>query len=138
MKPRHMMRTARYSKGWKRGSTGIGSTGVMIRREGQAIPATFVRPVGARKRLPCWIAIGGVSLKGRFHPQLVRFAEALASTGAGVLVPGLPEWRRLSVCPPDGPSVGRIPEQPDRRAAERLRRDRLLVRRRWGRARGLR
>jgi pimeloyl-ACP methyl ester carboxylesterase len=99
MKPRHVMRTVRYSKGWKRGSTGIESTGVIIRREGQAIPATFVRPARARRPLPCWIAIGGVSLKGRFHPQLVRFAEALASTGAGVLVPGLPEWRRLSVCP---------------------------------------
>jgi pimeloyl-ACP methyl ester carboxylesterase len=99
MKPRELMRTVRYSKGWKRGSTGIEGTSVIIRREGRASPATFVRPVRASRRLPCWIAIGGVSLKGRFHPQLVRFAEALASTGAGVLVPELPEWRRLSVCP---------------------------------------
>lgn len=36
---------------------------------------------------------------GRFHPQLVRFTEALASTGACVLVPEFPEWRRLSVNP---------------------------------------
>ena len=99
MKPRHAMRTIRYSRGWKRGPKGIESSQVIIRREGQAIPATFVRPVQAPRRLPCWIAIGGVSLKGRFHPQLVRCAEALASTGTGVLVPGLPEWRRLSVCP---------------------------------------
>ena len=99
MKPRHVMRTVRYSRAWKRGSTGVESTGVIIRREGQAVPATFVRPVRAPHRLPSWIAIGGVSLKGRFHPQLVRFAEALAATGAGVLIPGLPEWRRLSVCP---------------------------------------
>lgn len=99
MKPQHVLRTFRYSRGWKRGSRGLDSTEVMIQREEQAIPATFVRPAQARGRLPCWIAVGGVSLKGRFHPQLVRFAEALASTGAGVLVPELPEWRRLSVSP---------------------------------------
>jgi pimeloyl-ACP methyl ester carboxylesterase len=99
MKPRHLMRTIRYSRSWKRGSPGVERTEVRIQRDGQKIPATFVRPVRARRRLPCWIAIGGVSLKGRFHPQLVRFTEALASTGVGVLVPGLPEWRRLSVSP---------------------------------------
>lgn len=99
MKARRVMRTVRYSRGWKRGSTGIESCEVAIQRDGQRIPATFIRPTRTRGRLPCWIAIGGVSLKGRFHPQLVRFTEALASTGAGVLVPELPEWRRLSVCP---------------------------------------
>ena len=99
MKPRQVMRTVRYTNGWKRGTTGVDGSDVIIQREGQAIPATFVRPAGARGRLPCWIAIGGVSVKGRFHPQLVRFAEALASSGAAVLVPELPEWRRLSVCP---------------------------------------
>lgn len=99
MKPRHVMRTVRYSKSWKHGSPGIESGQVIIRRDDEAIPATFVRPARRVGRLPGWIAIGGVSLKGRFHPQLVRFTQALASTGAGVLVPELPEWRRLSVCP---------------------------------------
>jgi dienelactone hydrolase len=99
MKPRHLMRTVRYSRSWKRGSSGTESTQVTIRRDGQDVPATFVRPAGGSHRIPSWIAIGGVSLKGRFHPQLVRFTEALASTGVGVLVPELPEWRRLSVCP---------------------------------------
>lgn len=36
---------------------------------------------------------------GRFHPQLVRFAQSLASTGAAVLVPEVPEWQRLEVSP---------------------------------------
>lgn len=98
-KPQRLMRTFRYSRSWRQGSLGIESTQVSIQREGQETPATFVRPVEAPPRMACWIAIGGVSLKGRFHPQLVRFTEALASTGVGVLVPGLPEWRRLSVCP---------------------------------------
>lgn len=36
---------------------------------------------------------------GRHHPQLVRFSRALASTGAAVLVPEIPEWRILSLTP---------------------------------------
>jgi pimeloyl-ACP methyl ester carboxylesterase len=36
---------------------------------------------------------------GRFHPQLVRFAHALASSGAAVLLPEIPEWRQLGVPP---------------------------------------
>ena len=43
--------------------------------------------------------MGGVSKMGRHHPQLVRFARALASSGAAVLVPEIPEWRQLSVVP---------------------------------------
>lgn len=99
MKQPSLARTVRYSVSWKRGSSGIESTQVSILREGTETPATFVRPVDAPDPLPAWIAIGGVSRMGRFHPQLVRFSEALASTGAGVLVPELPEWRRLSVSP---------------------------------------
>ena len=99
MKQPSLMRTVRYAQSWKRGPSGIESTQVMISRDGVEIPATFVTPVDAPPRLTTWIAIGGVSRKGRFHPQLVRFTEALASTGVGVLVPGLPEWRELSVCP---------------------------------------
>ncbi len=99
MKPQRVLRTVRYSRSWKRGSASVESSKVAIHRNGTEIPATFVRPTRVSGPLPCWIAIGGVSLKGRFHPQLVRFTEALASTGAAVLVPSLPEWRRLSVCP---------------------------------------
>lgn len=36
---------------------------------------------------------------GRFHPQLVRFAEALGASGAAVLVPEIPEWTDLHVSP---------------------------------------
>jgi len=99
MKPPSWMRTVRYARSWKHTSAGVESTQVSISRSGRKIPATFARPVGAPERLPAWIAIGGVSRSGRFHPQLVRFTEALASSGAAVLVPGLPEWRRLSVSP---------------------------------------
>jgi pimeloyl-ACP methyl ester carboxylesterase len=92
-------RVARYARSWKAGSPAVVSTQVPIHRDGVKVPATFVRPRVAHGRLRCWIAIGGVSRMGRFHPQLKRFTEALASTGVGVLVPSLPEWRRLSVSP---------------------------------------
>lgn len=36
---------------------------------------------------------------GRHHPQLTRFAEALASSGAVVIVPEVPEWQRLELAP---------------------------------------
>lgn len=36
---------------------------------------------------------------GRHHPQLVRFARALAASGTVVLVPEIPEWRRLELAP---------------------------------------
>jgi hypothetical protein len=36
---------------------------------------------------------------GRRHPQLVRFARALASSGNAVLVPEIPEWQRLELAP---------------------------------------
>jgi len=43
---------------------------------------------------------------GRRHPQLTRFAEALASSGAAVLVPEIPEWRQLKVSPrPAKPTI---------------------------------
>ncbi len=70
-----------------------------MRRDGKPIAGTLVVPAGASERLPGWIAVGGVSRKGRFHPQLMRFVEALASSGAAVVVPEIPEWRRLRVSP---------------------------------------
>lgn len=72
---------------------------VTLERGDRAIQASVIRPREGSAVLPAWIAVGGVSRKGRFHPQLRRFAEALASTGAVVLVPEMPEWRELDVTP---------------------------------------
>lgn len=96
---RGTLRTVRYARSWKGGAQHVQSTQVKLRREGKAIAATLVLPSETDGPFPGWIALGGVSRKGRFHPQLNRFAEALASTGAAVIVPEIPEWRRLSVCP---------------------------------------
>lgn len=95
---RGVLRTVRYARSWK----GVPDTVVRetrIMREGRPIEATLVMPAGVSKATHAWVAIGGVSRMGRFHPQLMRFAGALASSGAAVLVPEVPEWRRLDVTP---------------------------------------
>src|SRR5690606_13815038 len=75
-------------------------------RGGVRIPATLILPTRRPGPLPAWIALGGISRMGRFHPQLMRFAEALASSGAAVVVPEIPEWRNLEVAAgPAAPTV---------------------------------
>lgn len=95
---RRVLRTARYARSWK-GDPDVSTFEIEIDRCGASIPATLVMPRETRAPLPAWIALGGVSCMGRHHPQLVRFAGALASSGAAVLVPEIPEWRRLEMAP---------------------------------------
>lgn len=92
------LRTWKYARSWK-GSAEVHGEEVELARGDRTIEASMLTPVGREGLLPGWIAIGGVSRKGRFHPQLRRFAEALASTGAAVIVPEMPEWMDLDVSP---------------------------------------
>jgi len=93
-----MWRTARYARSWKAGAD-VDAIEIEIDREGERVPATLIAPKEQPTPLPGWIALGGISCMGRHHPQLVRFARALASSGAAVLVPEIPEWRRLELAP---------------------------------------
>lgn len=96
---RGLRKTLRYAHSWKSGS-GAAVVALEIQRDGRGIPATLALPAGAcRSPLPGWIVLGGVTSMGRFHPQLVRFAGALASSGAAVIVPEVPEWRDLRLAP---------------------------------------
>lgn len=92
------LRTLRYARSWKRGAD-VSAHETVIDRSEARVPATLVVPRRSRHPLPAWIALGGISCMGRYHPQLVRFARALASTGAAVLIPEIPEWRRLELAP---------------------------------------
>ncbi len=92
------LRTIRYARSWGAGAEVV-SEAVEILRDGESIPATLVLPARRKGPLPGWIALGGVSRMGRFHPQLVRFSESLASSGAAVIIPEVPEWRDLEVTP---------------------------------------
>ncbi len=95
---RRLRRTARYARSWK-SDADVSAVETEIDRDGAKIAATLVMPREPAAPLPAWIALGGVSCMGRHHPQLVRFAGALASSGAAVLVPEIPEWRRLELAP---------------------------------------
>ncbi len=95
---RGVLRTVRYARSWKAGAD-VEVQETEIERQGASVPATLVLPARRNGPLPGWIALGGVTRMGRFHPQLVRFANALASSGAAVLLPEIPEWRSLNVTP---------------------------------------
>lgn len=55
-----------------------------------------------RNTLPAWIVLHGVTVAGGAHPSLVRFANALAGTGAIVLVPRVDAWMALDLDPEPG------------------------------------
>ena len=63
-------------------------------REGEILDATLYRPPGFRHGAG-WVVLHGLTVPGRQHESLVRFARALAATNALVLVPDIPEWRDL-------------------------------------------
>jgi len=83
---------------------GISEHDVALEVGGEVVPASLIRPVGAQP-LPGWILLHGVTVPGRHHPVLTRFAHALAASGATVLIPEVPSWRRLRLTPADGDST---------------------------------
>jgi pimeloyl-ACP methyl ester carboxylesterase len=95
---RRVLRSLRYVRCWRSGA-GVATQDVEIDRDGTVLPATFATPVSHRGALPGWIVLGGVTSMGRFHPQLSRFANSLAASGAGVVVPEMPEWTDLRLTP---------------------------------------
>lgn len=62
------------------------------------VPGTLVSP-STRRPLPGWVVLHGITRPGRHHPGLKRFASALASTGARVLIPEIREWTELDFAP---------------------------------------
>lgn len=91
---RSALRTLRYARSWKNGST-MSLHEIEIERDGMSLPATFILPTSDQGSLLGWIVLGGVTRMGRFHPQLARFTHALAESGVCVIAPEIPEWRDL-------------------------------------------
>lgn len=92
-------RALRFSAAWQTGRTDVHHREVEIPVEEGVVPGSVYRPRGAGDPLPVWIVLHGLTRPGRAHPELVRFAGALASTPAVVLIPEVPEWRRLELAP---------------------------------------
>jgi pimeloyl-ACP methyl ester carboxylesterase len=94
-----MIRALRFAWAWKTGGTGLREEEVEIQRTDGSVPGTLLRPRGSRKTRPAWVVLHGITRPGRHHPTLLPFVHSLASSGAVVLVPEIPEWRELSFAP---------------------------------------
>lgn len=90
----------RYGRGWLTGRTDVDAAEIRLDRGDRAVPASVFRGRrGGRGTLPAWVLLHGATVGGRAQAQLVRFARALAHTGAAVIVPEVPEWSALSLAP---------------------------------------
>ena len=94
-----MGRALNFAWKWRGGATGIREDELEVQREDRPVPATLFTPNYARSPLPGWVVLHGLTRPGRHHPNLLRFAKALAGSGAAVLIPEIPEWRELHLAP---------------------------------------
>ncbi len=92
-------RAARYVRTWMADGVDLTVEDAALDRDGEPVPATLYRPARADRPLPSWVVLHGMTRPGRHHAQLSRFARALASTGAAVMVPEVPEWTSLRLAP---------------------------------------
>lgn len=72
--------------------------------DGQSVSVTTFAPPGVHG-VPGWIALHGITVPGRHHPSLVRFARAMAASGAVVVIPEVARWRDLRLDIDDGTRV---------------------------------
>jgi pimeloyl-ACP methyl ester carboxylesterase len=113
-----------FARSWLSGRADIVARELEIDRGDRVVPATLLLPSRLPGRsLPAWIMLHGVTVPGREHAQLVRFARSVAHTGAAVLIPEVPEWKALRPAPSltvptvraAVPALHRIPEVDERR-----------------------
>jgi pimeloyl-ACP methyl ester carboxylesterase len=92
-----MLRTARFLHGYYRPPR-VAEAEEWIDTGASRIPCTVYRP-----RRPGlhhgWVILHGITVPGRAHPALQRFARALAQSGGIVYVPEIEAWRELRVDP---------------------------------------
>lgn len=92
-------RVARYAVSWSRQRAPVLESEVFVPVGSSSVPGSFFLPERGGTQLPGWVLLHGITRPGRKHPTLERFARALASTPAAVLVPEIPPWRELSLDP---------------------------------------
>ena len=94
-----VLRTSRALGSWIAGRSPVEEYEAVLPRGDREVPATVTLPSGGGKNLPGWVVLHGITRPGRFHPTLLRFVRALASSKAVVLVPQVPEWVDLRLEP---------------------------------------
>lgn len=94
-----MLRAARFIRGYySHPPSGVVEEETTIAMDGERVPCTLYRPRGEGEH-PGWVVLHGITVPGRAHPSLRRFAGALAASGGVVLVPEVATWRELKVDP---------------------------------------
>lgn len=68
------------------------------------VPATLFRPP-APVALPGWLVLHGITVPGRRHAMLSRFARSLAAAGGVVIIPEIEPWTRLRIDPATADSI---------------------------------
>jgi pimeloyl-ACP methyl ester carboxylesterase len=91
-----MLRATRFLLGYTRDNRVCEPVEVSVQWTSGPEPATLLLP-RRRGPAPAWIVLHGITVFGRHHPSLLRFAHALAGTGAVVLIPEIEAWTRLEV-----------------------------------------
>lgn len=100
-----MLRVARFLHAYVRHPrTGVLEEEIEIEVGETTVPATLVRPP-TRDALPGWIVLHGITVPGRRHVMLTRFARSLASAGGVVLIPEIEAWQRLRIDPRAGDEI---------------------------------
>ena len=91
----------RYSRAWSKGTDAVQEVETTYTKDGEEIPGTLFMPLNAEasQSLPGWVVLHGVTVPGRKHASLVRFARALAATQAVVFTPEIPAWTALRLDP---------------------------------------
>jgi dienelactone hydrolase len=91
-----MLRVAHFLSGYFRGPGTVEQTEVEVPLGAGSIPATLLQPRSERP-LPGWVVLHGLTVPGRAHASLQRFARALAASGGAVLLPEIRPWCELRV-----------------------------------------
>lgn len=92
------IRTLRFLGAWLFRRAAVEEREVVLAHGDERLPATLLRP-RSEPASAAWIALHGVTRPGRRHTALLRFARALAASGAEVLLPEIREWMELRLAP---------------------------------------
>jgi pimeloyl-ACP methyl ester carboxylesterase len=94
-----MLRAARFLRSYLRpGATAAAERDeeIVFRVEGEDRDATLFLPE-TRRPAPGFVVLHGLTVPGRHHTSLRRFAQSMAAAGAVVMVPDVPAWRELRI-----------------------------------------
>lgn len=97
--PPRLHRTVGYVRQWGREAWAGREWELEFDRGDRRLPASIFAPAGEGLPDHAWLVLHGITRPGRAHPSLLRFARAVASSGALVVVPEVPEWIELSLAP---------------------------------------